>query len=311
MVGAGVLFTGCLLETALSDPDVREPDPVTVEETFEQAAEPDLDVLFVVDGTGSMAEEQAAIGEAAEPFLAALDGLELAWQVGVASMDLLLEGALQGRPWIITPGTAEPEAALAAALAVGTASSPPSAGLDAAALALDAEQADNAGFRRAGAGLHVIFVSDGEDQSGEVLGDDPVAAMLELLAAQETATGHPARASAVVGDVPDGCSGAGGEALAGERYTQVAEAAGGVVASICAADFGDLGAAVSDVAAEWQTRFALQGDPEDGTVDVTVAGEELRDGWSIDHAGPALVFDAAPAAGSLIVVRYTLAEEGG
>ena len=71
----------------------------------------------------------------------------------------------------------------------------------------------NVGFRRPDAALHVVFISDGDDESGDVLGDHPVDAFLGLLAAEESRTGRAARASAVVGDVPDGCTGDDGAAL--------------------------------------------------------------------------------------------------
>jgi len=209
-------------------------------------------------------------------------------------------------PWILTPEQDGVEESLAANLQVGTASPPPSQGLDAAALALADPLGVNAGFRRADAALHVVFVSDGDDASGDVLGDDPVDAFLGLLSAEESGTGRAARASAIVGDVPDGCTGEGGTALAGDRYVDAALGSGGKVESICSADFAGIAADIGAVAVDYQVRFPLQADPVDDSVTVTVNGARMAAGWVIDHEEPALVFEVAPPADATIDVVYSL-----
>lgn len=303
------LLAGCV-DYSLRDPDRVQVDPVEVVETFSQVPLPGLDLLLVVDATGSMAEEQAGLAAGAAGLVDALDALDLAWQIGVTSADPAVAGALLGRPWIVTASAADPGQALAdALLAAGTASPPPAAGLDAATLALLDADGLNAGFRRDAAALHVVFVADGDDESGDVLGDDPVASFLAVLDEEATRTGRAAVASAVVGDVPDGCAGVGGRALAGVRYAEVAEAAGGEVVSICSANLPAVVEALGSVGVEWTTVFPLQADPE-GDVDVEVDGERVSEGWSIDHDAPALVFAEPPAAGAAIVVRYTLREGG-
>lgn len=278
-----------------------------VSESFTQAPLPAVDVLFVIDSTGSMAEEQAGFGSAAGGFVDVLETLGLDYQIGVISMDLDDGGALLGVPWILTPSQESVGASLAKNLVVGTGSASPSQGLDCAALALSDPLGVNTGFRRSDASLHVIFVSDGDDESGDVLGDDPVAALGEQLAEAAVQTGRSARASAVVGDVPDGCSGPGGTALPGASYVELAEASGGSVASICAGDFTAVAADVGSVVVDWQLSYPLQADPLDDGVTVTVDGARLGSGWVIDHAGPSLVFQVAPAPDAFIEVTYSLA----
>lgn len=278
----------------------------TVTESFLQAPVPAIDVLFVIDSTGSMESEQAGFGEALGGFVQTLDGLGVDYQIGVTSMDLDDNGALVGSPWILTPGGDDVAENLALNLAVGTDSSGPSQGLDAAALALADPLGVNIGFRRSDAALHVVFVTDGEDESGDVLGEDPVGAFLGLLGAENSRTGRSARASAVVGDVPDGCTGEGGTALPGARYVEVAVGSGGKVASICSADFAGIAEDIGAVAVDWQVSFPLQADPLDGSVVVSVDGTRMDTGWVIDHAGPALVFEVAPAPDATIDVLYSL-----
>lgn len=304
----------CLIgcnEYRLGDPDAEVSEPVRVEESFVQAPWPGLDVLFVVDSTGSMAEEQQGFADAADRFVAALEGQGVAWQVGVTTTDPADAGALQGRPWIITAGADDAAESLAAALQVGTASAPPAAGLDSATQALTDLEGLNHGFRREDAALHVVFVSDGDDESGAVLGEDPVGGFEAVLDAEAGRTGRVARASAVVGDVPTGCEGANGTALPGTRYAAVAEATGGMVASICDGDFGDVADAIGELAVEWQRVFPLQAVPEPEGAEVEVNGVRVNEGWVFDLAAPALVFAAPPPADARIVVRYTLAESDG
>jgi hypothetical protein len=165
------------------------------------------------------------------------------------------------------------------------------------------------GFRRPDAALHVIFISDGDDESGAVLGADPAGAFVSFLEDEAARTGRIARASAVVGDVPGGCSGPGGEALPGTRYAQVADTSGGRTVSICTSDYGDVVDAVGDVGVEWTTVFPLQAQPAEGSVVVTVDGTRMSDGWVLDPEVPALVFDVPPAPDASIEVRYLLPAE--
>ncbi len=178
--------------------------------------------------------------------------------------------------------------------------------MDAATLALRDDTGQNHGFRRENAALHVIFVSDGEDQSGTILGSNPVEAFLAVLQEEEARTGQPARASAVVGDSPSGCNGATGEASAGLRYLAVASRSGGASVSVCDADFAAVAARLGELAVVWPLEFELQGLPEAGTVTVTINGARYDD-FIVDYAALTLTFDVPPAPYATIEVRYQLA----
>ncbi|MDP2309994.1 MAG: VWA domain-containing protein [Pseudomonadota bacterium] len=300
---ASTLVSGCV-EYVVQAPDVEAAPPVVVEERFVQAALPEVDVLFVMDSTGSMADEQAALSGAAAEFLDTLGGLGLAYQIGVTTTDPADEGVLRGRPWIVTDSTEAPEQVLASALQVGADSAPPAAGLHTASLALADAQGFNRGFRRAEAGLHVIFVSDGDDQSDLWLGLDPASAFLTVLADDEARSGRAARVSAVVVDVPGACG-----SRTAARYIAVAEATGGIVQSLCSSDFSVVAGALGGAAAEYPTRFPLGGTPLEGSARVEVDGVRVDGGWQLDRVDPALVFDVAPAADAAISILYTLATE--
>ena len=249
--------------------------------------------------------EQALVG-----FLDALDAQGVHWQVGVvtAALDGEAPGALIGQPWILRPGLEGAEDALLEAI-LSDGGRDPTGGLGVAALALQEPLASgaNRGFRRQGAALQVIVVSDDDDQSEAVLGDDPVGAFVDLLAEEAEATGRAARLSAIVGAPGEGCSGIDGTALPGDRYAAVAAASGGLLGSVCATDLRPVVESLGELSVELPTRFPLQAAPLAGSLELSVDGE-ATDAYQLELDPPAVVFAVAPAAGAAIRLRYRAAE---
>jgi hypothetical protein len=305
-----LLTAGCS-EFGVSDQDEVVQDPIILTDTFTQSPLPKLDVLWVIDDTPSMDDEQAALAEALSVFAEGLDEAGLAWQVGVVRTDISGDdaGVLQGLPWVITPALDDPALALAEAAAVGLTGQPPEAGLAAAWLALSEPLSSslNRGLRRSDAALHVVVISDGDDASEQVLGGSPDEAFTLFLEEESIRTSQPAVLSALVGDVPDGCAGPGGSAQPGSRYIAVAEATGGVVQSICEPDFSPLVSALAQDTVPWPVLFELTERPVQGTVRVEVDGVRLDEGWALQTAPAAIVFEQPPAAGAEIQVRYEVA----
>lgn len=306
-VGMLLLVAAGCIEFGLDpiDPDGAPRQLVPVLDTFVQAPLPRVDLLFVVDDTASMAQEQAALAAQFSALASELDEAGVAWQVGAVTTSMQGDeaGWLKGSPWILTPDVAERELAFASMVQVGTKGTSPEAGLAAAveALALTGADDPNAGFRRPDAMLHVVFVSDADDQSEDFLGPDPVGAFLDVLDAEAEATGLPARASGLVGDVPSGCSSASGAAQPAFRYADAVAAAEGVAMSICAVDFGPFLGTLGEASLAWETRFQLSQTPETGTLRVEVDGEAAMN-WTLD--GTAVVFDEPPPAEAVIAARY-------
>ncbi|MCB9676763.1 MAG: hypothetical protein H6737_16725 [Alphaproteobacteria bacterium] len=290
------------------DPDGPPPVQVAVEETFVQAPNPAVDVLFVIDATPSMTQELAALGNDVGVLITTLEDAELDWQIGVvgASASNAHPGWLLGAPYVLTATEDDPVQRFAERLpAPGTLGE---AGLQSAVLALEQAAPDgaNAGFRRAGAVLQVVFVSDADDHSDAWLAD-PVEDFLAALE-HESDAGQPVRASALVGDVPIGCVSATGTAQPGVRYAEVAQRSGGRTASICDIDFAALLGDLGEDSVSLPTRFDLRDTPVPRTLTVEVDGVESAD-WVLDTTGPAVVFGEPPPAGSLVTVRYVAREE--
>ena len=300
---------GCT-EFVIRDNPEPPPDDVEVTETFRQVDRPRVDLLFVVDHTSSMEPARTALTEAASSLVATLDADQLAWQLGVVSTDLDSEwsGVLQGDPWILTPATDQAPVALARALDV-TPGRAPTGGLGAATRALTEPRrsTDNRGFRRPDAALHVVVLSDADDESTSVLGSDPGDAFSELLADEVEATGSPAVLSAVVGDPGTGCTGPAGTALPGDTYARVARDSGGSVASICEADLGEVVRQLGTLIQEGTRRFELQAVPVVSSVRVEIDGIRLDEGWALELEPPAVRLEVPPPLGSDLAVRYTIA----
>ena len=179
---------------------------VVVTDRFVQAAKPQLDLLLVVDRTSSMTQEHEALVGAADGITGALDAADVSWQVGVVSLigTGTESGLLLGSPWILTPSDPPLSEHLASVLGEKDLGRD-EAGIAAALQALSESEPGgaNQGFRRSGASLHVVFVSDADDQSDELLTGDPVSLLLDRLSV-EASSGGSARVSAMVGDVPSG-----------------------------------------------------------------------------------------------------------
>lgn len=305
---AVVVLTACDGEYFLRGRDEPVEPAVYATERFEQVALPKVDILWVVDDTGSMIEEQAALAASFGSFVDAVDAAGLAYQIGVITTEGTgpIAGVLQGDPWIITPACQDSAGAFASAVSVGTEGGG-EAGLGALALALSEplRSEENLGFRREDAALHVIVVSDDDDHSTGVLGTDPATFILNFLQAESNRTGLPAVLSAVVGDTPNGCRGPGGSAAAGTLYAEVAEASGGVVESICAADLSDVAAEIGQSSIHYPQSFPLQVSPYLGEVRVSVGGVRTDSGWTLTDE-PAITFDEPPAPGVIVEVIYRL-----
>ncbi len=296
-------------------PNVRGPRQI---DTFTQD-QAVVDVLFVVDNSGTLANEREELAREFDRFITVLLGAEVDFHVGVTSTDMSFEtgdrGRLRGVPSFITRETPNPNVVFARAvdfpfdrevsheqglLAIATALSSP---------LVDAE---NQGFLREEAALAVIVVSDEDDQS---IGTPQT--YVRFLAALKP----PGRAvnislSAVVGEVPDGCYPPGEEGLfgahaeVGERYLEVSDATGGLEQSICAADFGPFVDQLATRLAALRRVFPLSAPPVTGSIRVRIDGvavpQSTTNGWSLRPDGRSLELspNRTPKPGSEIRIEY-------
>ena len=267
-------------------------------EVFEGQAPSKVDVLFVVDDSGSMEEEQISLATNFDAFIHAAEQWETDFRIAVTTTDPAVGGALKGAAPVVTDANT---AAFAENVLVGTAGSLTEQGLAAAAAALSGPFAP---YLRPDATLVLVFVSDEDDQS-----PGPVEPYLAAYRSAKSGDDDLLGAFAIVGP-PGGCVEGAGSASGGLRYIQAAEQTGGSWASICdpsfAAALGSFGAGTFGP----RTEFELSGAPAPGSVTVTVGGEDCAEGWSLAGAGRTVHFDSdspcLPDDGDDVTISYEL-----
>jgi len=264
---APLLITG-LIE-GCSDPRFRVRTPPGIQvDVFRQASVPQVDVLWAVDNSSSMEEEQQALARNFEEFYKYMEQLvdpdseEEVFHIGVISTDVYdsgHQGKLLGNPNIITDATPRAAEVFAKNVNVGLEGKGDEQGFYAAELALTEPliSAENATFLRDDAHLFIIFVADEDDRSFGEVGYF----VRRFLQIKGIGNDGMVKVAAVVGDVPEvpqWCQKEGEKKVEpGERYTRLAEDTGGVVLSICDDDFGTSLDQLGFSAAGLRRHFAL------------------------------------------------------
>ncbi|MEM6928046.1 MAG: vWA domain-containing protein [Myxococcota bacterium] len=160
-------------EPAEPPPEGAPLDAVCITDTSIQTLEQTADVLFVVDNSGSMSDNQAALASNFPSFIEAISGSGLDYHVGVITTDVGDLGHLRVIDGVryITPTTPNPEVIFSQMARVGTGGSPTEQGLATTYLALEVEvnEPENVGFYRPDAALHTIVVTDEDDHTPSTL----------------------------------------------------------------------------------------------------------------------------------------------
>jgi hypothetical protein len=194
------------------------------------AEELPVDVIILVDHTGSMADEEAGISASAVNLAEAIKSAASDWQLAVVNAD---DGC--SASGVVTSATSDWESSLSGWL-MSEGGTLTGALLTVLANAVEETGSGecNDGLLRSGAALHAIVLTDGPDGSSD--------SWMTLLARVTAVKGtDPVRVSAVAGPVPDGCAGA--EASTG--VADIVEDTQGVLESIC----DDMGSGLEAVGA--------------------------------------------------------------
>lgn len=253
----------------------RQQDVIT------QTTIPEVDILWVVDNSCSMADEQARLSSNFGSFIQFFVNSGLDWHIGVVSTDTAASGhsgKLQRSP---TAGSrflsSEMDdnvviAGFQEMVDLGTNGSADEKGIRAAWLALSMPSADlqstNAGFYRDGASLHIVTITD-EDDYGAVPSRGEFINYLQTLKPRSEI---PVTYSSIVGPAPNGCNGGSynNGADHGAEYLAVTAAIGGITESICATDWQPVLEELGLQAAGLKTEYFLTEVPVPGTVEVWV-----------------------------------------
>ncbi len=284
---------------------------------FNQNPAEEVDVLMVVDNSGSMQPYQTRLGTNFDQFITYFIEANVDYHIGVVTTDVEAAGAGVIRGDVITPETENGAEVFNSIVNVGTTGSGYEMGLEAAYRGLSEPliSTTNMGFLREEASLSLIFVSDEEDASPY-----PVARYINNF---RDIKGQRARdvfnASALVVTDKTECGVAEQYSVEGTRYIDVAEQTRGITGNLCAADFADIVTDLSLNASRLNDTYYLSDWPAVASLQVTVDEVELpcEDGsWTYQILqlegldNPAIVFErtAMPDVGARITVRYDYGE---
>ncbi len=289
-------------------------------DVFNQLSDNKVDILWAVDDSGSMSEEQNLLAQNFGSFIAFADTLGVDYQIGVTTTEV--NDGVSGHLWacngfnkIIRSSDANRVQAFQCAANV---TNPPSgnsrpnpggsdeqeAGLQAARIALDVPVVDNenAGFLRPDARLAVITVSDEEDQS-----DGPVNLYIDFFRnIKGFRNPQLVSLSAIGGNVPGGCA----TADEGRRYFDAAAALNGQFESICTQSWQTMLQSIGLDVFTLRQAWGLSRPADPNTLTVRVNGVSIaqnsNDGWSFDTASNTVTFHGTevPPPGATIEIQY-------
>ncbi len=260
------------------------------------------DVLFVLDNSQSMAEEQELLADNFQAFVDVVEGTRADFQAGVITTDVTTDDAGLLRGDLITTQTEDMGAAFLEQLDVGYYGSRDERGFDAVAMALDGRNPD---LLRPGARLNLVFVSDEDDHSSATI-DGFIEECRDATDSGELVV------HALVGNMPAGCASGVTAADPGERYLTATILTNGYSDSICADDYGEILRRIGLDLSNLEDTFFLEALPQPRSIEVFVDEVEIprreQNGWWYDGARNAIVFDgwAVPRPAMSITVTYEI-----
>lgn len=254
-----------------------------------------VDIIWVVDNSGSMYPYQQLLGLNMETFMNMFLSFSPDYRMGFITTDTpyLVNGA------IIDSTSATPTVdAVTIINSIGARGSGHEQGLDQLKFCL--ESGDCRTMIRQNSALVVIFLSDEEDHS-----------YLSPIAFQGFIDNYKPNnfiPFAIIGDIPNGCIRPNSvPAKAGYGYYDIVNHYSSKWWSICDTNWGSQ---MQEVAQDisLQSVFVLdEADPVVETIEVYVNGQLIEEGWSYSEESNAVIFDYddVPSAGDYIEVSYS------
>lgn len=245
-----VLILGGCSDVSLVDPtlgygrgDAPPLETPTRTETTWQTLPPKVDVLWVIDDSGSMSDEQDKLATNLPAFFDFLDGSGMDWHIGVTTTDAELEGLTGALHPVagyryLTQDTPHVRELFEMLVRVGVGGSMDEMGLLAVEQGVFQPHSElidaNEGFLRDDAALHVVVISDEDDSSGDRVDPTELATSLRTMKADPDI---PVTFNSIVGPGPNGCDSGTNSASYGSRYVVTTWRVGGIHRSICEDDW--------------------------------------------------------------------------
>jgi len=299
--------------TVNGEPNAPTLESPVVEDRIVQVTTPEVDILWTIDNSGSMADEQQALTDNFPVFMQYFLGSGLDYHIGVISTDNNAanhQGNLREADGVrfIDEETPSPATVFTQMASLGINGSSNESGRATTYKAIELKKDDyNAGFVRESAALHIIVISDEDDHSG----NNPIS-MVEFGQYLVGLKDFPDMVtfSSIVRP-PNGMGGIF-EIDTGTQYIEVTNFVGGILHDIANDDWGvvleDLGVQASGLKHE----FFLSELPVPATIAVTVEEDGSTfefvegDDWTYSSSRNSIVFVSyVPNALSTVDINYT------
>ncbi|MEE2903333.1 MAG: choice-of-anchor D domain-containing protein [Myxococcota bacterium] len=261
---------------------------------FEQLVQRKVDMLMVVDDSGSMGRYQAALADNFGAFIQFATTQNVDYRLAITTTDISGTGpggrfvptATSAVPSsrIITPNSLpDPAAKFRENVNVGVEGSGTEQGLQAAYMALSNPLifGHNAGFLRPDAVLSVIFVSDEDDFSPSSV--DFYYNFFVSIKGYRRA--NLLNVSSIVGDNAGSSTQQNCTAFPGTRYRRLAALTGGMFLSICSQDWSRSLQELSTNAFGLKSLFLLNNQPVESSINVIIDGVSVLPREDIDGDG--------------------------
>lgn len=255
------------------------------EQYWENPVDPPTDIIFSVDQSCSMSDDNALLATSFSSFISQLNNYSTDWQIMIANAD---SGCNNGG--IYTPNTPNYISSFQSQIQTGGAGYYTESLLTIVSNAVNqATSGCNAGFMRPNAMLHIIMVSDEPEQSGGSYSD-----FLNNIVAQKGAL-ESVRMS-VIYNPSNHYS----------RYIGVANDTGGLIFDIRSSAWSTpLNLELLAEASVISDRYDLDNLALEHTIEVFINGYAVQSNWHYDSAANAVIFDTSPPSeGDTITINY-------
>lgn len=264
-----------------------------------------LDVIFVVDNSGSMNMFQNELASQMNSFITVFNSSGSDYHLAVITTDEARFIYYDHYDWI---NNLYPDPVLWLQNVIGQVSITGSGvekGIEMAKYALEGDAAPGGSFWREDATLVVIYVSDEPDHSAGNW--NSYTSFFDNL----KATPDQMRHFAVIGDYPSGC---GYQTTYGYRniqfgagYYDMTQRYNGDWYSICAVDWGQQMQNLANTVTSRRSFALNEPDPIESTISVSINGQAVT-GWNYDHTLNSVTFDdnAIPLPSQTITIEYAV-----
>jgi len=285
-------------------------------DVFKQRNKPLVDILFVVDDSGSMSGDQQKLASNFKTFITWASNLNVDFHIGVISTDVTTcsghpcrsgrpPGCLHGSIKYITPSTPNLNAVFQTNAIVGTSGSAVEKGLEAAYKALSPPMTTdpkcNLGFYRPDASLSMVFISDENDQS-----PNPIHFYVNFFRSLKGSRNADLIRASGIGPskITNGtCSGSC-------RYFEVSKQMKGIYQEIRSTNWKQTMTNIASASFGYRSQFFLSRKAAAASLSVKVNGvvviEDPRNGWQYDPVTNSISFSKGqlPPPGATIQVAY-------